>query len=334
MKTRHFVDSTKVYAIAGDGGDGCCSFRREKYVPRGGPDGGDGGDGGSVILRVDPDTDSLIEFHFSPHLRAGRGEHGKGRKCTGRTGNDLIARVPPGTEVWDEAAGEMIGDLVEPGAELLVAQGGKGGLGNPHFVSSTHQAPREHTPGAPGEQRVLRLELKLAADCGLVGFPNAGKSLLLTRLTNAHPKVAAYPFTTLNPIIGTMQFEDYTRLTIADIPGLLKGAHEGVGLGDRFLRHIERAGSLIFVVDMAGSDGRDPVEDYKVVMSELNLYRRGFQRRKAVVVANKMDLPDAADNLPRFIRKTGTDPIPVSAATGEGIPVLAKAIRQLVRWAT
>lgn len=334
MKTRHFVDSAKVFAIAGDGGNGCCSFRREKYVPRGGPDGGDGGHGGSVILRVDPDTDSLIEFHFSPHLRAVRGEHGKGQKCFGRRGDDFVGRVPPGTEVWDDATGEMIGDLVEPGAELLVAQGGKGGLGNPHFVSSTHQAPREHTPGTPGVQRVLRLELKLAADCGLVGFPNAGKSLLLTRLTNAHPKVAAYPFTTLNPIIGTMQFEDYTRLTIADIPGLLKGAHEGVGLGDRFLRHIERAGSLIFVVDMAGSDGRDPVDDYKVVINELNLYRRGFPRRQSIVVANKMDLPDAAGNLTRFRRKTGTAPIPVSAATGEGIPTLAKAIRQLVRRAT
>lgn len=328
MKSRKFVDTVTLYARGGKGGDGCVSFRRERYVPRGGPDGGDGGRGGHVLLRVDPDEDSLIRTYFSPHQVGENGEHGKGKQLHGRNGKDVVVQVPPGTQVRDAQSGELLVDLLAPGEELVAARGGRGGLGNPHWKSPTHQAPREHTDGEPGEEATLRLELKLVADAGLVGFPNAGKSSLLTRISDAHPKIGAYPFTTLNPIIGTIVYEDYARLKVADVPGIIRGAHAGTGLGHLFLRHIERAELLVFVVDMAAVDQRSPVEDYETLRQELALHQQSLMERPSLVVANKMDLPEAAGNLELFREQTGVDPLPVSAETGAGIADLREAIRQ------
>lgn len=331
MKSRKFIDSAVLYGEAGSGGDGSSSFRREKFVARGGPDGGDGGHGGSLILRADEETDSLIHIYFQPHRRAVPGGNGRGQKLHGKNGPDLIIPVPCGTEVHTKDTGTFIGDIVTPGQELVVARGGKGGLGNVHWVSSTHQAPREFTPGEPGEVVSLRLDLKLIADAGLVGFPNAGKSSLLTTISDAHPKIAAYPFTTLNPVIGTLIFEDYRRIKVADIPGLITGAHEGVGLGDAFLRHIERSKLIVFVVDMAGVDGRKPHEDFIAVRKELDLYDASITQRPCLVVANKMDLPESKANLKRFRKETGTDPICVSAQMKTGIDVLRAAIQAITR---
>ncbi len=329
MKARTFVDTATLYAKGGNGGNGCVSFRREKYVPRGGPDGGDGGRGGHVILRCNRDENSLIRLYFAPHQRARNGGHGKGKQLHGRNGKDLYVAVPPGTEVWDPETGVLLGDIVEHDQEFLVARGGRGGRGNVHWKSPTHQAPTEHTDGDKTEQLTLRLELKLVADMGLVGFPNAGKSSILTGISDAHPKIGAYPFTTLNPIIGTLIFEDYSRITVADIPGLIEGAHDGVGLGHAFLRHIERAYCLVYVIDMAGVDARKPHEDYHSLRRELEMHRADLVTRPAKVVANKMDLPEAEENLATFKAETGTDPIRVSASTGEGLDALKAAMSAL-----
>lgn len=331
MKTRTFVDSVVIYAIAGRGGNGCVSFRREKYVPKGGPDGGDGGHGGHVILHADPHTDSLISLYFQPHQHAQDGQHGMGKKMHGRNGHDLRVPVPLGTEVRNAQTDEVLGDLTSPGQEMIVAKGGKGGLGNPHWQTSTHQTPYEHSDGTAGEEFTLRLDLKLMADVGLVGFPNAGKSSIVSRISNAHPKVAPYAFTTINPIIGTVMYDDYSRFTVADIPGLIKGAHEGVGLGARFLRHIERASCLAYVIDMSGSEGRDPLDDYATLRNELKLYNKALLDHPFIVVANKMDLPEAEEHLKAFKRKTKTRPIPVSAETGEGMDELKTRLYRLVR---
>jgi len=329
MKTRTFIDSVTIHATGGNGGNGCVGFRREKFVPYGGPDGGDGGRGGHVILQGDHDTDSLVRFFYSPEQRAPAGGHGRGQKCTGRNGQDLILKVPCGTVVRRQDSGELVGDVVEHGQQLIVAGGGRGGLGNCHWKSATHQAPREHTDGEPGEAVTLQLDLKIVADVGLVGFPNAGKSSLITRLSDAHPKIAAYPFTTLNPIIGTLIYDDFFRVKIADIPGLIKGAHAGAGLGYEFLRHIERTTALVFVIDMAGVDTRVPHEDYLSLRAELAQYQAEMLERPSLVVANKMDLPEAAENLKVFKRKTKTKPLAVSAVTGDGIPELKAAIHAL-----
>lgn len=315
-----------LYAQAGNGGDGCVSFRHEKFVPRGGPDGGDGGHGGHVILRGDRDEDSLVGLYYTPHQRAENAGSGKGKKLHGRNGKDLIVKVPCGTEVWNKEAGRMLGDIVKHGEKLLIARGGRGGSGNCHWKTPTHQAPTEHTDGGPGEHVTLRLELKLVADIGLVGFPNAGKSSLLTGISEAHPKIGAYPFTTLNPIIGTVILENYTSLTVADIPGLIKGAHKGIGLGHAFLRHIERSSFLIYVIDMAGVDARHPHDDYFSLRQELELHKKELVIRPSIVVANKMDLAQAAENLREFTKKTRTEPITVSALTGLGLDDLKKAI--------
>jgi GTP-binding protein len=332
MKVRKFVDSVVIHATGGRGGNGCLSFRREKYVPKGGPDGGDGGHGGSVILRADVNTDSLITLFFNPQQRAEDGEHGKGKKMHGRNGRDAVVLAPCGTEVRELESDLLVADLTEAGQELLVARGGKGGLGNPHWQTSTHQTPYEHSDGEPGEEKSVRLDLKLIAGVGLVGFPNAGKSSLLGAVSNAHPRVAPYAFTTLNPIIGTVKMDEFVPgFTVADIPGLVKGAHKGVGLGDRFLRHVERAACLAIVIDMAGSEGRDPVDDYETLMDELRLYRSDLPDRKSVVVANKMDLPEAKENLQAFRKKTGTRPIPVSTVTGEGLETLKKRLHRIVK---
>jgi GTP-binding protein len=332
VKVRKFVDTVAIQVVGGRGGNGCLSFRREKYVAKGGPDGGDGGHGGNVILKVDPNTDSLISLFFNPLQRAQDGVHGKGKKLYGRNGRDLIIPVPSGTEVRETGSDLLLGDLTEPGQELLVARGGKGGLGNPHWQTATHQTPYEHTDGEPGEEVTLRLDLKLIADVGLVGFPNAGKSSLLGAISNAHPRVAPYAFTTLNPIIGTVQMEEFSPgFTVADIPGLVKDAHKGVGLGDRFLRHVERSACLAIVIDMGGTEGRDPIDDYQILCDELRCYRADMLDRKFLVVANKMDLPEAKQNLTEFRKKTGTKPIPVSTVSGHGVDTFKKRLLRIVR---
>jgi len=334
VKVRQFVDSAKIYVAAGDGGNGCAHFRREKYIPYGGPDGGDGGHGAHVILHASPDVDSLLNLYFSPHQRAEAGGPGRGNNKHGKDGENLIVPVPIGTEVWDGETHAMLGELMEAGAELIVAHGGRGGLGNPHWKTAVHQAPREFTPGVAGELKTIRLELKIAADFGLVGFPNSGKSSLISQLTHAHPKIGPYPFTTLNPIIGTLHFDDYIKATITDIPGLIKGAYLGVGLGQRFLRHIERSAALIYVIDMAGSEDRDPIQDYRTLRNELDQYRHELLLRPSVIVANKMDLPEAAKKLVAFRKATRTKPIPVSALTGDGLADLKETLRKQLRWET
>lgn len=319
MKSRKFIDKTVLYATSGRGGNGSASFRREKFIAHGGPDGGDGGKGGSVILRGDYDEDSLIKIFFSPHQRATHGEDGRGRQMHGANGTDKIINVPLGTEVWDKESGVLLGDIKEHGQEIVVAKGGKGGIGNIHFKSSTNQSPTKTIPGDEGEEVTISLVLKIMADIGLVGFPNAGKSSLLTRLSDAHPKVAPYPFTTLNPILGTILFDDYSRLKIADIPGLIEGAHEGVGLGHAFLQHVERSKFIIYVIDMAGVDARKPEDDYHCLREELRMHDESLIKRPSLVIANKMDLPEAEKNLKEFSKATGCDPIRSSAESGEGI---------------
>jgi len=329
MKQRTFIDSVKVYIKAGRGGNGSYSFRREKFVPYGGPDGGDGGHGGSVILKGDRDEDSLIRLHYTPHQTAENGGNGTGQQMHGRNGKNLLLKVPCGTEIWNADTGVMLGEVLQDGQEVVVAKGGRGGIGNVHFKSSTHQAPTEHTEGTPGEEITARLELKLIADIGLVGFPNAGKSSILTGISDAHPKIAPYPFTTLNPIIGTLIYEDYTRIRIADIPGLIKGAHEGTGLGDDFLRHVVRSKALVYVLDMAGVDGRNPVADYKTLKEELEFYLKGLSKRPSIIVANKMDISEATANLKTFLKKTRTKPLQISAYTGQGLDELRDLLKKL-----
>lgn len=349
MKGIAFKDRVVVQAFAGNGGDGSASFRREKFVPLGGPDGGDGGRGGSVVLKASKDVDSLVSLYFQPAQRAKHGDKGHGQQMTGASGADLVLPVPCGTQAWhvpslqpgvrsEDDDGEdprespfnaervFLGEVVADGDTLLVAQGGIGGKGNVHFKSSTNRAPTEFTPGTKGEIRTLVLELKTVADVGLVGYPNAGKSTLLRALTAARPKIAAYPFTTLNPLIGTLQFEDYTSLRIADIPGLIDGAHKGVGLGHDFLRHIERSRMLIYVLDMAGTDGRDPIEDFARLKEELRLYSEALTTRPFLVVANKMDTPEAKENLIKFREATGHTPLSMSAETGEGVEKLREML--------
>lgn len=319
MKHVVFKDRVKLYTRAGNGGNGCVSFRREKFVPKGGPDGGDGGNGGSVILRCDENEDSLLPLYYQPHQKARHAQHGMGSNCHGKNSADCIVKVAPGTVVTDAETDEFLGELLTPGEELVVAKGGKGGIGNIHYKSSTNQAPREFTEGTKGEERTLWLELKLMADVGLVGYPNAGKSTLLSQLTHAHPKIAPYPFTTINPIVGTMEYENFSRLKIADIPGLIDGAHEGVGLGHQFLRHIERSRFIIFVLDMAGTDERNPTDDFLHLREELRLHMESLSCTPYFVVANKMDTPGAEENLKEFKERTDEVVFEISAELGEGL---------------
>ena len=272
MKTRTFVDHVKAHARAGKGGDGSCSFRREACVPEGGPDGGDGGRGGHVIFKGNRDTDSLIALYFAPQLFAEDGVAGRGQKMYGRVGKDLVVPVPCGTEIFDAETGVLMADIVEHGQEVVLAKGGKGGLGNVHFRTSTHQVPTEHTPGDAGGEFRLRLELKTIADAGLLGVPNAGNSSLLACFCEARPKIASYPFTTLNPIVGTLQYPDFSQLRMADVPGIIEGASDGVGLGIDFLKHIARSRVLVYVIDMAGTDNRQPWDDYLKLRHEISQY--------------------------------------------------------------
>lgn len=342
-----FVDQIRIYAQAGNGGHGAVSFRREKYVPRGGPDGGDGGRGGDVVLRVDPNTDNLRSFLYSPRLVAENARPGGGARKTGRGGRHVVARVPPGTVVHrspaaslQEAAAierdgagalELVADLLRDGDEFVLCRGGAGGRGNWHFRSATNQAPRQAEPGEEGQRAVFHLELRRIADVGLVGFPNAGKSTLLGRLSAARPKVAAYPFTTLEPSVGVVEFPGFRRCTVADIPGLIEGAHANRGLGHEFLRHITRCRLLLFVLDMAGFDGRDPAADLEVLRREINEYDPGLAQFPWLAVANKMDLEDAAAKLADFrLRFPRVEVLPISAARGDGLNELLQLLDQRV----
>lgn len=325
-----FYDTAKIFVRGGDGGNGCLSFRREKYVPRGGPDGGDGGQGGDVILLADGGLRTLADFHYRAHFKAERGEHGRGGNKHGARAADLIVRVPAGTVVKDAASGQVLADLAASGQQVVVARGGRGGRGNARFLSNTNRAPRLAEKGEPGEERWLLLELKLLADVGLVGYPNAGKSTLLARSTAARPKIADYPFTTLEPNLGVVELEDGS-FVLADIPGLIEGAHAGAGLGHEFLRHIERTRLLVHVLDAAGTAGRDPVADYHQINSELSLYRAELAELPQVVAANKVDLPEAATNLPRIEAAAAADGrqvFPLSAASGEGVRELLYHIKR------
>ena len=340
-----FVDRIKIFAQAGKGGRGCVSFRREKFVPKGGPDGGDGGRGGDVILQADRHVDNLANLFYEPIVKAKNGGHGKGKKMAGRAGADNIVRVPLGTIVWQadeekrstptaqrptsnsEQSAIPIIDLIHDGQEFVLCRGGGGGKGNVHFKSSRNRAPRQYTEGQEGEEGYFLLELRTIADAGLVGYPNAGKSTLLRKISAARPKVAAYPFTTLHPIVGVIEFPGYKRATIADIPGLIEGAHQGVGLGHEFLRHITRCRILVFVIDVAGSEGRNPVEDLQSLRREIDLYDPTLSSCPWLVIANKMDLPDAKKNVEavreRFPR---IKIILTSAAKGEGMDALKETL--------
>ena len=330
-----FVDECRVKLTAGDGGRGCISFRREKYEPWGGPNGGDGGRGGDVILLGDVNTNNLVDYKFQPHWRAERGEHGQGADCHGRDGKPYLMKLPLGTVVIDLATDKPVAELIEDGQQIVLCKGGNGGCGNTHFKTSTNRAPKRANPGHPGEHGHYQLVLKSIADVGLVGFPNAGKSSLMTRITKARPKTAAYPFTTLHPQIGVIDYSDEVkgtkRLLLADVPGLIEGAHENRGLGHRFLRHIERCALLIFLVDMAGTDARKPVDDYKHLLNELKLYDPKMLDKPRLVVANKMDKPEAAALLAKFKTKYKTvDLLKISCLTGDGLDRLKKELLKRV----
>lgn len=383
-----FVDRIRIHAKAGAGGDGCVSFRREKFVPKGGPDGGDGGNGGSIVVTAETQKDNLVDFYYQPILRAERGEHGLGKNMYGKTGADSIYKVPVGTLIYrippqklkvvaDEEVStadpatrvsrstelaeippkpaqprddrskirdglspkpvilpidcELIADLVAENQTIVLCKGGAGGKGNTHFKSSRNRAPRQFTEGEPGEEGYFLLELRTIADAGLVGYPNAGKSTLLGEISAAHPKVAPYPFTTLNPIIGVAEFPEYSRATVADIPGLIEGAHRNVGLGHDFLRHIVRCKLLVFVLDIAGSEGRNPLDDLGSLRRELHLYDPKLSERPWMIVANKMDLPGAQDNL-TTLQNAYPDRVitPMAAASGAGIGEFKKALEEFL----
>ncbi|MBC8202046.1 MAG: GTPase ObgE [Planctomycetes bacterium] len=317
------VDRARIFVRSGKGGDGCMSFRREKYIPKGGPNGGDGGDGGDVILQGDRTIDTLLPLTHRPHYRAEHGMQGKGSQMHGANGDDKIVKVPLGTLVTDENSGELLADISEDGQVLIVAKGGKGGWGNEHFKSATNQAPRETTNGEPIEEHILRLELKLIADIGLVGMPNAGKSTLLTAISAARPKVADYPFTTLQPHLGIAELDINRRLIFADIPGLIEGAADGAGLGHRFLKHIERTGALLHLVDVMPVDGSDPVSNYKAIRDELEKYSTELAAKDEIVVLNKVDLlpsDERIETLATIAKDLQLNPvITCSGATREGV---------------
>jgi GTP-binding protein len=328
-----FVDEVDIHVSAGDGGNGCLSFRREKFVPRGGPDGGDGGGGGSVFIVATDTKNTLIDFRFHPEFDAKRGAHGQGANKTGSTANDLEIAVPVGTLVFEKDAesGDLIplADLAEEGQRVLVAKGGRGGRGNARFVSSTNRAPRRTERGGEGEERFLRLQLKLIADAGLIGFPNAGKSTLISRISAARPKIADYPFTTLSPNLGVVTLTGDRSFVAADVPGLIEGAHEGHGLGDKFLRHIERTKVLVHLVDVSGASGRDPVHDFDTILDELRLFDAKVAAKPQIVAATKMDAiddPARVAALERHVRDRGFSLYRISAVAGTGIDELLEAM--------
>ena len=327
-----FIDEAKFFVKAGDGGNGCVSFRREKFVPKGGPDGGDGGRGGSVIIQASKRLHSLLDFRYRAHFLAKNGSHGKGRKKHGRKGSDFILHVPVGSIIKDAETGEVFADLVHEEECFIVARGGKGGGGNVHYATASHRTPRIAGKGKPGEEFWLKIELKLLADVGLVGLPNAGKSTLLSKLSAANPKVAAYPFTTLEPQLGVLQFDSMDQCIIADIPGLIEGAHEGLGLGHKFLRHIERTRVLIHVIDGSGVEA-DPLEQYHILEKELEHYKEELVSRRRFVLLNKIDVFSSESELDELVerfRKEGIDPFPISALTGQGLDELKDRLESVL----
>jgi len=332
-----FIDEAKIRVKAGDGGNGCMAFRREKFVPRGGPSGGDGGRGGDVVMESSQRHNTLIHFRFNPEHKAQRGEHGMGSNCTGLDGKSVVLQVPVGTSLYDFETGELIHDFSEPDERVVVAKGGRGGRGNQHFATSTHQAPREHEMGRPGEERTYRLELKLLADVGLVGYPNAGKSTLISRISAAKPKIADYPFTTLEPNLGVVSVGEEPHLqsfVVADVPGLIEGAHEGSGLGTQFLRHIERTRVLAHLVDVSDASGRpDPVEDFKVINNELASFGNGLLDKPMIIVATKIDSanPDKLKKLTTYAKRRKMEFYAISAVTGKGIDELKWALARRVQ---
>jgi GTPase len=326
-----FIDEVRILVKAGDGGNGCLAFRREKYVPRGGPSGGDGGRGGDVIFVATEHANTLLQFRFNPEHKAERGRHGEGSNRTGADGASREVQVPVGTVVYDEATGERLHDFTHPGDTFLVARGGKGGRGNARFATSTHQAPTEHEPGRPGEEKRLRLELKLLADAGLVGFPNAGKSTLISRISAARPKIADYPFTTLEPNLGVVQLPNFRSFVVADIPGLIEGAHLGAGLGIQFLRHIERTRLLVHLVDVSESTGREPVHDFEVIMQELASFNEDLAKKPMILVASKIDAAQDAGRISAMrdlARDRGLEFFEISSVTGQGIDALKFAMAE------
>lgn len=328
-----FIDEVRIRVKAGDGGNGCLAFRREKYVPRGGPSGGDGGRGGDVVFVASEHHNTLLHFRFNPEHTAERGRHGEGSNKTGRDGASIEVPVPVGTMVYDDETGELLHDFTRAGDRFVVARGGKGGRGNQHFATPTHQAPTEHEPGRPGEEKRLRLELKLLADVGLVGFPNAGKSTLISRISAARPKIADYPFTTLEPNLGVVSAGDET-FVVADIPGLIEGAHLGHGLGVQFLKHIERTRLLVHLVDVSEASGRDPVDDFRIVMEELESFSPDLVRKPMFVVASKVDAAQNRARLAGLKKLAAKKHLPlfeVSSVTGEGIEELKYKMAQFLQ---
>jgi len=324
-----FIDEVTISVKAGDGGNGCLAFRREKFVPRGGPSGGDGGRGGDVVLVASQHYNTFLHLRFNPEHRAERGRHGEGSNKKGRDGGSVQVPVPVGTIVYNAETGELLHDFTSPGDAFTAALGGRGGRGNARFATSTHQAPTEHEPGQPGQQLRLRLELKLLADIGLVGFPNAGKSTLISRISAARPKIADYPFTTLEPNLGVVTLEDHRTFVVADIPGLIEGAHLGHGLGTQFLRHIERTKALAHLVDVSDATGRDPARDFEIVMEELRSFSQDLAAKPILVVATKLDAaqsPERVASLRRLARKRRLPFFQISAVTGQGIPALKRAM--------
>lgn len=328
-----FYDKTKIHIKAGDGGAGCVAMRREKFVAEGGPWGGDGGRGGSIILEADSGLNTLVDFRQRRHFKSNRGQHGMGKGMHGRSAEDTVLRVPVGTIVRNAETGALIADIVKAGQRVVIAKGGRGGRGNMRFATNQNKAPTIAEKGEPGDELWVSLELKLIADVGLLGFPNAGKSTLISSVTAAKPKIADYPFTTLVPNLGVVSLSDGESFVIADIPGLIEGAHQGVGLGHEFLRHVERTRLLVHVLDMAGTEGRDPVEDFHVINRELALYDEDLAKNPMVIAANKMDLPAAAENLQRLQEELGDqyEIFPISAVTGQELKPLMWRVNELLK---
>ena len=320
-----FIDEVKIYVKAGDGGSGCVSFRREKFIPLGGPDGGDGGKGGDVICRVSPQLSTLLDMRQHPHQKAGRGRNGQGSDKHGAAGEPLEILLPLGTVIKDADTGEILADLTEPDACIVLLKGGRGGQGNARFKTATHKAPKFAQTGEPGEERWIRLELKLMADVGLLGMPSVGKSSLIAKISAARPKIAEYHFTTLKPNLGVVQYKNYRSFVMADIPGLIEGASEGAGLGHRFLKHLERTGQLLHMLDLAWMPERDPIAEYEALNRELALFNPELAEKRQTVVINKIALPNVRENLAQilpYFQERGIKVFPISAATGEGIPEL------------
>jgi|ERR1051326_2005205 GTP-binding protein len=323
-----FIDEAKITVKAGDGGHGSIAFRREKFVPRGGPSGGDGGSGGNIYLLADSQENTLLKFRFNHMFRAERGRHGEGSNRHGRSGEDLEIRIPVGTVVYDDETGELIHDFINPNERVLISKGGRGGHGNAHFASSSNRAPKKAEDGASGEEKTLRLELKLIADVGLVGYPNVGKSTLISRISAARPKIADYPFTTLEPQLGVVSLDTDKTFVVADIPGLIEGAHLGHGLGIQFLKHIERTRLILHLIDVSGANNRDPVDEFHIINSELAEHNRDLVNRPTIVLAAKMDIaePKKVQKLTRWCKKNGLDMLKISAVTGEGVENLKRAV--------